>query len=173
MTSSVFVVDAGVIFTNWHQKNPRALMFTTESVLDEIRNRPSSTRMDTLISIGRLKVSMPCNAAIKRVHEVAIEAGDKTSLSTTDVELIALGLDLQETNSSVTLVSTDLSLLNTAVHLGLKTIDTSQRMRHKIRWILKCPACGHSQPESSGTRECPVCGTEMKRRPSERRRIHK
>ncbi len=169
----LFVVDAGVLFSNWPDKNPEYNLLTTENIMDEIHNRPSRSRAETLISIGRLKTDLPSSQSIKRTKTAAKETGDITVLSANDIELIAIALDNVEQDQQVIVVSTDIAVLNTASHLGLGILDPADRMRDRRRWGLVCPACGHIETMPPESLECPVCGTLMHRRVRNRRQLRK
>jgi rRNA maturation endonuclease Nob1 len=168
----VYVLDSGALLSIWTQKQTSASFLTTPEVIEELRNRPSQTRVETLISLGRLKEQMPSDTFIQGAAKAASETGDATSLSPTDIGIIALAFEASTNETDVTLVSTDLAVLNTAKHLGLRILDPSNRFRKKITWILVCPGCGHKSKDEKGALECPVCGTQMRRhsqRPSSKR----
>jgi len=167
----VYVVDTGALLSMWAQESQGADMITVPSVVEELQNRPSQTRTEMLISTGRLREEAPTVGYIAEVKKVAQKSGDFTSLSDTDIELLALALSKKEADYSVTIVSTDLSLLNTARFLKVDVLDTTSKFTHQIKWILKCPACGHTSGESSEGPECPVCGTTMRRHPVQRKSV--
>lgn len=169
----LFVVDAGVLFSNWPAKNPEYDLMTTENIIDEIQNRPSKSRMEFLMSIGRLRTDLPSPENIKRVQSAAKETGDILVLSDNDIELIALALDHVEHYQQVIVVSTDIAVLNTASHLGLGILDPADRMRDQRRWVIICPACNHIETTPPESMECPVCGTLMRRRVRNRRQLKK
>jgi rRNA maturation endonuclease Nob1 len=159
-----YVLDTGALLSTWTQKIRETNLFTTPSVIDEVENRPSKTRVDTLISVGRLFVQEPSESQRTKTRKAAMQYGDAATLSDADIEIVALALEKATTNDDVVLVSTDLAVLNTASHLGLETLDPSGRMKQRIKWIYQCPACGHTSKVVDKDKRCPVCGTEMRRR---------
>lgn len=167
----IFVVDAGVLFSNWPDRNPVFNLMTTEKVINEIHNHPSRARAENLISVGRLRIDVPSLRSINRVKIAAKETGDITVLSDNDIELIAIALDCIEQYQQVIVVSTDFAVLNTASHLGLGILDSTNRMRDRRRWILVCPACKHIETVPPASLECPICGTIMRRRVRNRRQL--
>ncbi|MFQ5831811.1 MAG: NOB1 family endonuclease [Candidatus Thorarchaeota archaeon] len=166
-----FVLDVAALLFQWTRQNPDAVFLTTPAVLDEIRNRPSRERAESLISTGRLRVEVPEPDHIKDATKAADATGDSSVLSATDIELIALTLQESRLDLNVAVVSTDLALLNTAASLGLDTIDPDRRMRHVIRWRIRCPACGHQEENDKTILECPVCGTQMRRKAGHKREV--
>ena len=164
----IHVLDTGALLSTWTQKNPDLFFVTTPSILAELQNRPSKQRADNLIMTGRLSLETPFENLISQVKEAALEAGDASVLSATDLEIIALGLTKKVSGATVVIVSTDLALLNTAANLNLGIIDPNEKMKQKISWIMRCPACGHVEHQARSEIECPVCGTDMLRKPDKR-----
>lgn len=161
--SQIYVLDAGVLFSDWTSKIPDGLFVTTSSVLEEVRNRPSKLRAEMLTLLDRLQEDFPAPESLKAVRLAADKTGDKSVLSEVDIEIIALAHSKKSLGATTTLVSTDLAVLNTARHLGLTVLDPSRRFKHEIVWALKCPACKHKSRFRTTNLECPVCGTIMRR----------
>ena len=157
--------------TDWTLKNPDTELFTTTTVVEEVRNRPSQSRIDNLLSLGRLIISDPNHTSIVTVRDVASKSGDASELSETDVELLALARDLRTVDRDVTVVSTDLALLNTAIFLHLDIIDPTGRMQYRIDWMFVCPACRHQETAITTSIECPICGTPMRRKTKKKKRL--
>lgn len=168
---TVYILDAAALFSQWTLQNPEGSLLTTPSVLNELVNRPSQERAQRLISTDRLRIEAPGTKHLKAVKKAAEHTGDLDVLSPVDTELIALALQEKERNKKVTVVSTDLSVLNTAALLGISILDPGKRMKHLVRWRLRCPACGHEEDFVAVRMECPVCGTEMKRKAGDKRNI--
>ncbi len=171
--TKVYVLDAGALLSNWTQKHPTFIFATTYSILDELQNKPSQQRADNLVSIGRLSIESPVDSWIKQVSEVSANVGDGQVLSDTDKGLIALALEFKNSGKESVVVSTDLAVLNTASNLGLLILDPKNRMKHVVSWVLKCPACNNEEPSGSKYVECPVCGTEMRRKATSRKKVRK
>ena len=167
---TLYVLDAAALFSQWTLQNPDGSLLTTPSVLNELVNRPSQERAQHLISIERLKIETPDSKHVKAVKKAAEHTGDYSVLSTIDIELIALALQEKGRHREVAIVSTDLSVLNTAALLGIGIRDPHKRMKHLVRWRLRCPACNHEEDFVAVRMECPVCGTEMKRKAGDKRK---
>ncbi|MHA2082780.1 MAG: hypothetical protein ACXABD_03385 [Candidatus Thorarchaeota archaeon] len=169
--SKIYVLDTGGLLTTWTDGHLGEEFITTRSIIDELQNKPSIMRAETLISAGRLKEEAANANALEIVLDAAKKIGDLQVLSESDVEIIALAFSKKESGYDVILVSTDLAVLNTASSLDLETHDPKGRMAHQIKWHLKCPACGHIEKGASSDLECPICGTTMRRKAASRRRI--
>ncbi|MHA1862718.1 MAG: hypothetical protein ACTSWA_03035 [Candidatus Thorarchaeota archaeon] len=161
--SQIYVLDAGVLFSNWTIKVSEGLFTTTSSVLEEIKNRPSKVRAEVLTLLDRLQEDFATPESIKAVRHASAKTGDKSVLSEVDIEIVALAHTKHSLGMKTTLVSTDLAVLNTARHMGITILDPSGRFKHEIIWSLKCPACYHKSSSKAKDLECPVCGTIMRR----------
>jgi rRNA maturation endonuclease Nob1 len=162
--SHVYVIDSGVLFSIWTKKVPEGVFATTMSIVDEIHNKPSKFRTDILELLDRLQKDTPPSSSIRAVVKAADETGDRPVLSDTDIELVALAHSKKGDGVSITLVSTDMAVLNVARYLGIDIIDPSGRFRDDLRWILICPACNHKSEVFRQGLDCPVCGTQMRRK---------
>jgi rRNA maturation endonuclease Nob1 len=167
----LFILDTGALLSQWTLKNPHFNFITTQSVVDEIQNRPSRNRVQNLLSTDRLRIESPNADAIEVTKQKAREVGDYNVMSPEDLELISLAVGQKQLGHEVSVVSSDLAVLNTAAALGLGTLDPKGRMREKITWVLKCPGCGNEESEGISDLECPVCGTKMKRKSKRKEKI--
>ncbi|MBD3406642.1 MAG: hypothetical protein GF411_11055 [Candidatus Lokiarchaeota archaeon] len=169
----LYILDTGAFLSTWTQKQIDAEFISTPSVYDELKNRTSRNRADTLISLDKLSLISGNPQVIKKVRDAASEFGDRVVLSDTDIELIAVALIYNQERESVMLVSTDLAVLNTAASLSIKIIDPKKRMRKTILWIYRCEACGRTEHRPPANLECPVCGTIMHRKSKASSKVRK
>lgn len=170
MILKIHLVDTGVLLTNWTERNPEAMLMTVRSIIEEIKNRPSIQRIESLVSIGRLSVEDVHDEYVRESEKAAIETGDISVLSPQDLELLGLAYGKSHQGNDVVVVSADIAVLNVARHIGLDIIDPKGKITHDIKWIMKCPACGNSSHNTKQI-ECDVCGTKMKRRPTSSKKI--
>lgn len=162
--TKLYVVDTAPLLSDWSSRVPDAPLVTLQDILDEVLNGPSKRRVEALISSGRLRVEAVRSESVNRVRTKASDVGDGTKLSSTDVEVVALALSMKELGHDVVLVSSDLAVLNTAASLGIGTLDTENRFKDRIVWAFRCPACGFSAKVAPEGLDCPVCGTQMRRK---------
>ena len=167
----LYILDTGALLSQWTLKNPDFAFMTTQSVVDEIQNRPSKSRVQNLLSMDRLRIESPDADSIQIAEQKARETGDYSVLSLEDLELVSLALQQKQLGHDVSVVSSDLAVLNTAAALSLSTLDPKGRMKEKITWVLKCPGCGYRESEGTSNVECPVCGTKMQRKPKRKEKI--
>ncbi|TXT57687.1 MAG: hypothetical protein BAJATHORv1_10390 [Candidatus Thorarchaeota archaeon] len=169
----LYVLDTGALLSTWTQTMPENRFLSTQSVIDELENRPSRNRAETLISLDRLQLITPESRFIAEVRNKSEQMGDSTVLSETDIELLAIALAKHRKNFDVVLVSTDFAVLNTSTSLGISILDPKMRMRERIKWVYRCKACGRVEERAPKNLECPVCGTMMDRKSKRRFRVQK
>ena len=73
----LFILDTGALLSQWTLKNPDFAFMTTQSVVDEIRNRASKNRVQNLLSTNRLRIESPNHETIRIAEEFNIELINK------------------------------------------------------------------------------------------------
>jgi len=146
------VLDASAFFV---QVPVEGVLYTTDSVVAELRDVTSQARLELLRARG-LVVLTPAPARRAVVREAAARSGDVTVLSTADSDVLALAL---ETGSAV--MTDDYAVQNTAMRLGVTVVPVQMRAAKKRKWKYRCSGCGRywSRPG-----ECDVCGAEIRRK---------
>ena len=86
------MLDTAALLTTWTQKRTNSQFITTPDVVEEIQNRPSIVRVQTLQSVGLLKIIPIDEQFIGRVQAGADRSGDKITLSNADLSILALAL---------------------------------------------------------------------------------
>lgn len=145
------VLDSSAFFT---AASFEGELFTTSSVIAELRDLSSKARADLLCQAG-LRVMDPDRESVSRIRESAIARGEADVLSPTDSEVLALALQLQ-----ACIVSDDYALQNVARSLGIRVIPIQQKGARNIRWKFRCSGCGRYY---RGPGECQVCGALIQR----------
>jgi UPF0271 protein len=146
------VLDSSAFFTS---ASFTGELYTTSSVISELRDLSSKTRFDLLRETG-LQVMDPDRESIIRVRETAVRRGEAEDLSLTDIEVLALALQLE-----ACIVSDDYALQNVARSLRITVIPIRQNGARNIRWKFRCSGCGRYYTKPG---ECPVCGAIIQRK---------
>ena len=99
---------------------------------------------------------------VNKINKTAEETGDKERLSTADIEILALALDInKDVNKETIILTDDYPIQNVANTLNIKFQSFSQRgITKKFKWMYRCPGCGKRFKES--IKICPICGSETK-----------
>ena len=149
-----------------------AEQYTVSAVVYEVRDRSAKIRIRTAVELGVLKVVQPYKRQKKKVTNQSTLLGDIGKVSTTDVDVLALSIDILTSGRRCFLVTDDYAVQNVAHQMGIpfKPLATPG-IRYQFLWRLYCPACGRSYPSSFRDNVCSVCGTPLRRRVSRKRRV--
>ena len=140
---------------------------TVPLVEEEIRrNNMICTRFKTAIENGKLKVKAPSEEFLSKAKAASSKAGDSYLLSSTDIQLLALALDLKAAGCRPQLFTDDYSIQNVATQMGIDFLALATfGIKRLLEWIRYCPACHREYPADCTFKECLVCGTNLKRKP--------
>ena len=123
-------------------------------------------RFKTAVENGKLKVKTPSEEFLNKAKTSAITVGDSFFLSETDIQLLALALELKAAGYNPQIVSDDYSIQNVAAKMGIEfTALATFGIRRLLEWVRYCPACHREYAADYGSTTCTVCGTELKRKP--------
>ena len=139
--------------------------FITPKVEAELFSKKTKIITDLSISSGRLKVRTPKEEYVNVVKSRACSTGDLSVLSQTDLEVVALALELKEEGRDTLVVSDDYSLQNlcNVLNIRFKPMMT-KGISHGFWWFIYCPACGATYKQSLKTNICQICGHQLKRK---------
>jgi rRNA maturation endonuclease Nob1 len=160
LSETAYVLDSTAFYAGIpYQGNGR--YYTTYLVLEEVKHHSVGS---SLIHT-RVQVTEPSPESASLVRSTASKTGDIRALSTTDISLLALALDLTKREAGVRLVSDDFAVRNVAEVLAIRLSETSMKGGEwkNIAWKIHCNGCGkdYTNPKLI---ECPVCGTKLVRK---------
>lgn len=137
---------------------PNAVFFTTFSVASELKDFRSRMNLESLKQSGLLQFIVPHKEVLLDIAKKIQEIDPHSPLSSVDMDILALALQL-----GGTLISNDLTLQNAAYYLKIpiKTMNGKQIANLRI-WQLKCKGCGKKIENYFQT--CPHCGGKLKRK---------
>jgi len=163
------VLDTSAFIQGYNFTDPATEHYTVPLVRSEIRDEIALIRFESALSSGRIVVVTPTEASVRRLEEEARSFGESKALSETDKQLLALAVDLKLQGREPTVVSDDFSVQNTAKKLGVAYSGRAYRITKELRWVIYCPGCKRrfAEPQEDGV--CPICGTELKRKPEKPR----
>jgi len=168
------VVDTSAFIAGFNPFSSGEEHITTPMVEDEVRNSLIALRVKTAVESGKLKIMLPSAEFLAKAKGYATSLGDSFVLSETDIQLLALALQLQTTGKNPIIVTDDYSIQNVATKMGLKFASLAAfGIRRLIHWICYCPACHQKYPANVKSKTCRVCGSELKRKPQKTERTLK
>ena len=132
--------------------------YTTSLVYDEIKHiKKNHDALGTLLETNRLKIREPDKEAIEDAITASKDTGDFPQLSKQDISIIALCIELKGE-----IISDDFAISNVARNLGLKISPIMTNGIEDVgKWIHYCPGCRTNHKIG---KECPMCGTPLKRK---------
>lgn len=153
--AETLIIDTGPLMEGYTPPEDAKCLVPPE-VVEELDEQGVSTY--EILERG-LVTTFPSDRSVQLVTEYAEETGDLDVLSPADVALLALAGEKEGT-----LVTDDYAMQNVASRMGVEARAFSKAgISEELEWEWYCPACrGHTGPRKG---ECPVCGTELKRRP--------
>jgi UPF0271 protein len=159
-----FVLDTSAIIYGFNPQLVDGDHFITPRVMSELLGRKTKTITDLSISSGSLKVRAPKEFFKEVARTRAGSSGDISVLSETDLEVVALALELKDEGADPVVISDDYSLQNvcTQLNIGFKPMMT-KGISEEFWWFLYCPGCGATYKQSKSS-ICQVCGHTLKRK---------
>ena len=140
--------------------------YTVPEVLGEIRQELGRMRYEGARSSGKLKEMSPEKRWSNELEARSRAAGEAHRLSSTDKQLLSLGLQLKAEEKEPIMVTDDFSVQNMASRLGLRFVSQATKgIRKVLSWRIYCPGCRRSFESLQEDNICPICGTELKRKP--------
>ena len=160
MKKQIFIIDTSAILSGKPLDIPHGVLLTTPGVSEEISPGGRDYRTFQLLIEKGLQIHAPTKTARRLVQQRAKETGDDQRLSTADIEILALALDIKdEADCEVTILTDDYSIQNVSLLLNLPFKGFSQKeITKSYQWISHCPGCKRRFQEP--VKVCPVCGTE-------------
>jgi UPF0271 protein len=140
---------------------------TVPKVKDEMGTASMAwVRFKIAVENGKLKVKAPSEEFLNKVKASAITVGDSFFLSETDMQILALALELKAAGYNPQIVTDDYSIQNVATQMGIEFASLATfGIRRLLEWVRYCPACHREYPADYGSTSCAVCGTKLKRKP--------
>ena len=160
----VFVHDASGLFAGAPLNLP-GKHYTTPKVIEEVKDRHSSLLLQFALNSGKLEVIEPQGKYFRKVKEEAKRIGEIVALSSTDISVIALALELKDKDYDVVVVTDDYAVQNTVLHLGIEFLSMKTiGIKKMVRYQVYCPVCGWEGVTS--LKICPRCESALKRKPA-------
>jgi len=163
----VVVLDTSAFVAGFDPFSINEEQYTVPLVKEEFAGKTLAwTRITTAMESGKLRVKTPDTFFVEKVKAAASAVGDLFYLSETDIQVLALALQLKAQGYAPLIATDDYSIQNVAKHLNVEFASLATfGIRQPLRWIRYCPACHRKYPADYESKTCIVCGTELKRKP--------
>ena len=158
------ILDSSAILTGKFNSTEHEF-YTSPSISQEMEKSEMNERFNYLVDAG-LQIMAPTMESIEKVRSGAKKTGDIHRLSEPDIELLSLALELDGV-----ILTDDYSIQNLACELNVRFLSISQKeITNLVTWQYQCKGCGQIFEEKE--KECPVCGSQLRFKPKEIKRIH-
>lgn len=101
MKKKVVVLDTGGFLAKIHLHIYDSEVYTTKSVVDEVKDLENRGALDLGLDINRVKVVKPSVESILRIIEKAREMNIVNKLSETDIEVASIAYELSRENDVI------------------------------------------------------------------------
>lgn len=165
------ILDTSAFIQGFSSSDPDTQLYTTPLVISEINEGIAKIRASNWRHTGKLLIISPSSMSIEHVTTQAKKIGDIKYLSSTDLSLLALTHQLRQDGLTTLLISDDYSVQNLADYIGLTYSGMiTQGIKQRFYWIIYCPGCRKQYNNNQQINICPICGTELKRKPGKKTR---
>ena len=169
------VLDTSAIVAGFDPFSISEEQYTVPSVIQEVsRNSIFSLRFETAIDSGKVTVKAPKADFLEKAKASASAVGDTFFLSDTDIQVLALALELKTKGYRPLVATDDYSIQNVANQMKIEFASlVTFGIRRRLQWVRYCPACHRRYPEEYKDTRCEICGTQLRRKPVKENRINR
>jgi len=157
--SKIYILDTSAILSgkpiHFEQNN----MITSQLVSNELKPGGRLYNAFQFLKEKGLTIKTPSKESIKKIKEVTDITGDINRLSKTDIEILALAVDINNSEKKGVIITDDYSIQNVANYLKIEFEPINQSgITKRFIWTCRCRGCGKKFKEN--IKICPICGTE-------------
>ena len=162
----VTILDTSAFIQGYNPTNSEIEQYTVPFVYAEIHEEIARLRYESARSSGQLKERVPSAKSMDVIEQIATQSGEAHFLSNTDKQILSLALDLKSEGKNPVIISDDYSVQNMAQKLRFKfQARGTKGIKKEINWVIYCPGCKKKFNILSTDNKCPICGTQLKRKP--------
>ncbi|MGC9071579.1 MAG: hypothetical protein ACP5HK_02640 [Acidilobus sp.] len=123
---TVTVLDTGALIAGLQLRLPMP-SFTTQHVMNEVKDRQSRELLKRSLEAGKLIVLDPGSVFLRLAADAARSAGTLERLSEADISVIALALAFASCGKKVVVATDDYSVQMTSLSAGLEVLPVRYR----------------------------------------------
>lgn len=152
----VVVLDTSAFLAGFDPFSLSEEQLTVPLVEEEvIRNPIICMRFRAAIDSGKLKVKAPSQEFLNQVKSASSKVGDSYLLSETDIQLLAIALQLKAAGFTPQIVTDDYSIQNVATQMGIEFLALATfGIKRLLKWVRYCPACHREYSADCASKEC-------------------
>jgi UPF0271 protein len=160
--TKIYIIDTSAILSGKPIYLNDVKIVTTSSILEELKPGGRDYRSFQFLMERGLSIQSPSKESTEKIKTVCSKTGDVNRLSKTDIEILALALEINKDDEKEAVILTDdYSIQNVSYVLNITYESISQSgITKKFKWTCRCRGCGKRFKENIKT--CPICGAETK-----------
>lgn len=172
MHKKTIILDTSAFLAGFDPFSIDKEQITVPKVHDEVKTTSmAQVRFNAALESGKIKIKTPKTEYTDKIKSSANKLGDSYLLSETDIQLLAIALELKSQGEHPEIITDDYSIQNVAKQNNIEFYALATfGIRRLLEWTRYCPACYKEYPINSSFRVCQVCGTELKRKPKKQKR---
>jgi len=129
----VLVLDAAAFFARCQLAAYLHRIYTTPRVIEEVRDEYSRLGLEISSEIARIEIVEPRPRFIEDARSIARSLGILEKLSETDIEVIALALQLRSEGLEPVVVTDDYSIQNVLMEAGIRFVTVKTRGIERVK----------------------------------------
>lgn len=158
----IYILDTSAILSGKPINLDNTKMVTTPGISKELKSGGRDYRSFQFLLERGLSIQSPTRESTDKIKTISDKTGDTNRLSKTDIEILALALDISKDDEKEPIILTDdYSIQNVAHVLNISFEAISQSgITKRFKWACRCRGCGKKFKEN--IKICPICGAETK-----------
>jgi UPF0271 protein len=160
--TKVFILDTSAILSGKPINLDKEIMLTTPGISKELKPGGRVYQTFQFLKERGLHIQSSTKESRNKVKIICEKTGDINRLSKTDIEILALALDIDKSDEKEPVILTDdYSIQNVANVLNIQFVTIVQSgITERFKWICRCRGCGKKFKEN--IKICFICGAETK-----------
>jgi len=160
--SKIFILDTSAILSGKPINLDNATMVTSPGISKELKPGGRDYRSFQFLMERGLSIRSPSKESTDKIKTISGKTGDANRLSKTDIEILALALDISKDDEKEVIILTDDYSIQNVAHVLNITFETISQsgITKRFKWTRRCRGCGKKFKEN--IKICPICGAETK-----------
>lgn len=157
--SHVFLIDSSAIFSGKPLNFDK--MMTTSMISEEFQPGGRDYQRFIFLREKGMKILDPSIESVNQVRKMIERFGEQSRLSTADISILALAIDVKNDQKQIPIIVTDdYSIQNIADQIEISIQSMSQKgITKRFKWERRCRGC--RRKVSDDVDVCPDCGSSL------------